>query len=288
MRFVRLAVVLTVLPIVACGAAQPAPRPVPPVEATAPPPGPADEAEVARPPAAPAGDAAAAGAAGATNAAVDVAAADADASGSDPASAEAAAPSGLPRRCPGGEPPCVPPKPFVDRLCAGKYPSVALVMFEKTAPWTHAYLRMREVKAVNTLGGPTGAGSLLFAEEVVIVGRAGGGPGGMQVSGADGLIVLRWDGTCATLTTEEVETEYQPGFPPTPDITWNHLDPSLQQALLASQGVKAWRERYKLDCKGQRAGTETGACKRTRDSLARAVSDALHKGLALPDPERVP
>jgi len=285
MRFVRLAVVLTVLPIIACGAAQPAPRPLPPAEAAAAPPGPAAEADVAREPAAPAGDAAAAGA---TDAAVDASAEAAEASGSDPAPAEATAPTGLPRSCPGGEPPCVPPKPFVDRLCAGKYPSVALVMFEKTSPWTHAYLRMREVKAVNTLGGPTGAGSLLFAEEVVIVGRAGGGPGGMQVSGADGLIVLRWDGTCATLTAEEVETEYQPGFPPTPNITWNHLDPSLQQALLASQGVKAWRERYKLDCRGQRAGTETGACKRTRDSLARAVSDALHKGLALPDPERLP
>lgn len=283
MRFVRLAIVLTVLPIVACGAAQPGPRPAPPVGATAPPPEPATaEAAAAREPTAPAVDEAGAGADRATDTATEAVAEPA------PASAEVAAPAGLPRRCVTGEPPCVPPKGFVDRLCAGKYPSVALVMFEKGAPWTHAYLRMREVKAVNTLGGPTGAASLLFAEEVVIVGRAGGGPDGMEVSGADGLIVLRWDGTCATLTAEEVETEYQPGFPPTPNITWNHLDPSLQQALLASQGVKAWRERYKLDCKGQRAGTETGACKRTRDSLARAVSDALHKGLTLPDPERLP
>ncbi len=288
MRSVSLAAALSALLLIACGGSQPEPvAATAPAEAAATPAGPA--AGDAAVPVAAAAPAPPAPATGEPDAGGEPDAAEPDAAASlAPAPSEAAAPAGLPRRCPSGEPPCEPPKAFVDRLCAGKYPSVALVMFEKSAPWTHAYLRMREVKAVNTLGGPTGAGSLLFAEEVVIVGRASGGPGGMQVSGADGLIVLRWDGTCATLTTEEVETEYQPGFPPTPDITWNHLDPSLQQALLTSQGVKAWRERYKLDCKGQRAGTETGACKRTRDSLARAVSDALHKGLALPDPERVP
>jgi len=288
MRSAALAAALFVLSLAACGGSQPEPvAAAAPAEAAAPPAGPAAAAAAVPVAAAPPGGGESAATDGGADAPEPVAAA-AFASNPAPAPSEATATAGLPRSCPSGAPPCVPPRPFVDRLCAGKYPSVALVMFEKSAPWTHAYLRMREVKAVNTLGGPTGAGSLLFAEEVVIVGRASGGPGGMQVSGADGLIVLRWDGTCATLTTEEVETEYQPGFPPTPDITWNHLDPSLQQALLASQGVKAWRERYKLDCKGQRAGTETGACKRTRDSLARAISDALHKGLALPDPERLP
>jgi hypothetical protein len=198
-------------------------------------------------------------------------------------------PEDFPRACPTGEPPCVPAKSFVDRLCSAKHAGAALVMFEKSAPWEHAFIRMREVKAVNTLGGPAGAGVLPFAEEVLIVGKSGGGGGGgeLEVSGSDGYIVLRWDGTCATLTTEEV-VGYEPGFPPAPAIVWNHIDPNLQEALLASTKVKQARTRYRTECKGQRAGNETGLCKRATDDLSRTIAAVLRTGFALPDPEHRP
>jgi hypothetical protein len=47
---------------------------------------------------------------------------------------------------------CLPPKPFVKRLCAGFFPDTALAMFKKGSPWTRGYLRMN-VEAWNASGG---------------------------------------------------------------------------------------------------------------------------------------
>ncbi|MEP7124758.1 MAG: hypothetical protein ABJE95_27770, partial [Byssovorax sp.] len=94
---------------------------------------------------------------------------------------------------------CLPPKPFVKRLCAGFFPDTALAMFTKGTPWTRGYLRMN-VEAWNASGGMSSSDKLVFDEEVLIVAHRSADTGGMQVSGSTGSYdVLRWDGTCASL-----------------------------------------------------------------------------------------
>ncbi|MGH7437144.1 MAG: hypothetical protein ACRENE_15830, partial [Polyangiaceae bacterium] len=61
----------------------------------------------------------------------------------------------LPSKCADGTegPRCLFPDEFVDRLCRRAFVDTTLVLFQKSAPWHHAYLR-RKVDAWFT-GGPS-------------------------------------------------------------------------------------------------------------------------------------
>jgi hypothetical protein len=193
----------------------------------------------------------------------------------------------MPSECASSGELCLPPAEFTQRLCSGKNPDVAVYMMQKGQPWTRGYIRVENVDTVNTLGGPAGESKLVFGEEVVILrGKTEEGSGaGMQVSGMGGFIVLRWDGTCATLAEHELVT-WVPGLPRHAPLVWKYLGDGVQEALLLSQRVRLARKQHRAQCKGARFGRST-ECLRATEKLNDAIVVAVRTGTKVPFPERV-
>ena len=196
---------------------------------------------------------------------------------------------GLPNECAAGNDPCVPPDDFVQRLCEEKYPSVALVMFAKSAPWEHAYVRVEEVDAINSMGGPMADTRLVFAEEVLILRRnVNAATGGLQVSGPDSYDVLRLDGTCALLQEGEFGSYMIPRQIKYAPVVWKLLDPAIQEALSQSPGIEAKSKNQRTACRGVSMGGGSRECQRATHELARTIMGELRKGMQLPFPKRLP
>jgi hypothetical protein len=195
-------------------------------------------------------------------------------------------PMEMPTECALGSEPCVPPLPFVKGLCQGKYPSVALVMFEKSSPWTRIYIRQETVDAVNTQGGPSSDQDLVFGEELLLLRDTAADASGIQVSGG-GYFVLRWDGTCATVAPHEV-VDYAPGMLKNAPVVWKYLDAPLRDALLKKPNIKNAHSLERAECRGARPGQGTPTCQRARRLLNTHLTLAVRGGMNLPDPERLP
>lgn len=196
--------------------------------------------------------------------------------------------SALPTECTRVGDLCVPPREFVQRLCRDAYTGLALRLLGKGSPFTRGYVRSREVKAVNTLGGPSSDQPLRFEEEVLILSFTGApGAGQLQVSGMGGYAVLRWDGTCATLGDEELSTR-APRAPKHPDVPWKYIDDSIQAALLKDATVEAARRQHRKHCHGVSLGRISAECARAEGALADSVIAAVRSGVSLPLPDRMP
>ncbi len=208
---------------------------------------------------------------------------------SQPSSApDAGAAALLPTECVGDKARCVPPAAFSRQLCRGKYPSLALVMFEKHAPWSHLYLRVQELEPVNAYGGPRGDTPLRFGEEVVLLKRGGGASrAGMSVSGASDVDVLRLDGTCATIR-EETLVRYIPGTIVTAPVIWKYLDDGTQQALLDDRRVQGAEQNERRGCRNSSVHQRDERCQQASRALNDAILLALKRGLTLPTPSSVP
>ena len=202
------------------------------------------------------------------------------------AAPESPEPMTMPTECAEGSELCVPPLPFVKELCRGKYPSVAVVMFEKSSPWTRGYVRLEEVDAVNTQGGPSGDQNLTFGEEVIILQDTNANKDGLQVSGG-GYFVLRWDGTCATVSDGEV-VDYAPGALKNAPVVWKYLDRTLREALLENPNVKNAHALLREECRGERPSQGGPSCQRARRLLNAHLTLAVRSGMHLPPPERLP
>jgi len=215
--------------------------------------------------------------------------AEADPAAADPGPEESAAPSELPTECAGSRKPCVPPKDFVDRLCGGgRFPGVAMVMFEKSSPWTRMYVRVLQgIDSVNVSSGSSGDSRLTFGEEVIVLVHERGAGGGVQVSGSAGYFVLRWDGTCATLSGDEL-TAARPGLPRFAPFEWKFIDPAIQHALGQDPQIAEARDEFRRECRGAPAGTGDKACAEATKRLHLAVVGRLRKGMKLPLPDRLP
>jgi hypothetical protein len=181
---------------------------------------------------------------------------------------------------------CLPPPDFVDRLCRAAHVGTAIRLFEKRSPFTRAYVRMREVQAANLRGGPVGNKDLTFAEEVLILDDHGGG-GELDVSGMGGYDVLRWDGTCATLSYEEVALR-PPAAPQHADFAWKYIDDGIQEALLQRDDIKQAHASERKRCGGGEAKRESAACREASDQLGDRVAVAIRTGVDLPLPNYVP
>jgi hypothetical protein len=187
----------------------------------------------------------------------------------------------VPSECAPGSELCQPSRDFVSRLCSGKSPSVALAMFGAETPWKRAYVRMREIQAINTAGGPSGEENLVFDEEVIVLNRRAPSKTAMAVSGSDGYLVLRWDGTCATVQSEEM-TDHVPPKPMHAPIAFNYLDDDQQTALLADAKIRGLRRAQRESC-GGRALSPSEVCRNANRKLGDGVVAAVHRGLALPE-----
>jgi len=180
---------------------------------------------------------------------------------------------------------CVPPPDFVDRLCATRYPNVALAMFHKDTPWTRAYVRVRKMEAWYVPAGRSRPYTLTFAEEVIIIADRSAGPGGIKVSGSGSYDVYRWDGSCVSVMADEVSTR-PPGNPDVATLTWRHLDEGIRAALKAHRKIEFRHDLRMKNCKENEAAKK---CLRARKGLSRMVADYVRHGRTeLPLPRAVP
>jgi hypothetical protein len=194
---------------------------------------------------------------------------------------------GLPTKCAGSGDVCTPDRKFVDRLCKGNFPSVALALFAKDMPWSRGYLR-GETEAWNASGGASESGKLAFDEEVLILRKRSADMGGMQVSGAGGgYDALRWNGSCVTLSTEEVTLD-RPPSPKSAKVEFRWLDNSIQEALRKDAKVDELVVERKKECKGAHSGDVSLKCIKADAKLSDAIVQFIRQGGDVGQPEKLP
>lgn len=202
--------------------------------------------------------------------------------------AEKAGPVEVPTTCTASDGYCLPPPRFVKKLCAAFRPDLALAMFAKGTPWTRAYLK-GDVEAVNASGGVSSNDKLVFDEEVLVMIRRKADAGGIQVSGAgDGFDVLRWDGTCATLSAGEITMTAPPKAAKTPKLKWQDLAETTQAKLLEDANIAKINTDRRKACKGVTMGDVSVQCVKAVDALSLAIVGWVRKGGTLPTPATLP
>jgi len=198
-------------------------------------------------------------------------------------------PKKIPDACAGdNKDACQMPKGFVKRLCSGVYPELALMFFQKGTPWRRAYVSVKEAAPFNGLGGPSSEEKLTFDEELLVLVERKVDTGGMQVSGAGSSYdLLRWDGTCVTLSAEEVRLTAPPK-PKHATIPWRILEDPTQNALLANEALAKVAAERKKECKGATMGAVSAKCEKADKALNDLVADAVRGGTSVPKPAKVP
>ncbi len=187
-----------------------------------------------------------------------------------------------------GEAPCEPPIEFTRAVCKGKYPALAVAMFEKGSPWQRMYLKVAELEAVNAYGSRSTSGALVYGEEVLVLrGQAAANEGQMQISGSGDIDLLRWDGTCVTARQEMFAPYMMPEIANAP-INLRRLDDDIKHALLEQKYVKLMYERRRAACKGSRRSNATPECARADKKLNDAITVAVRGGMDVPAAERIP
>jgi hypothetical protein len=192
----------------------------------------------------------------------------------------------LPTACAGQGDICKMPKAFVDRLCQATFPNLALLFFGKTAPWTHGYMTGK-TQAWNAEGGASVQGVLEFDEEVLLLTAHIPPKGGMQVTGAGGYQALRWDGSCVTLSSEEVTTRTPPS-PKHPRIEWRWIEDGMRDALRKDPKVDAAFLAWHRECKGISVGDVSKKCVTEDQKLGDAIVNMVRNTGGLPDPQKLP
>ncbi|MCC6554978.1 MAG: hypothetical protein IT372_18550 [Polyangiaceae bacterium] len=183
---------------------------------------------------------------------------------------------------------CVMPRGFVRRLCSGAYAELALMLFQKGSPWRRAYVAVREAAPFNGLNGPSSDEKLTFEEELLVLSEKKVDTGGMQVSGAGASFdLLRWDGTCVTLSAEEIRFA-APSKPKHATIPWRILEDATQNALLADEALAKVAAERKKECKGATMGNVTAKCEKADKALNDLVVKAVRSGTPVPKPAKVP
>lgn len=194
----------------------------------------------------------------------------------------------IPEACAGDDGACVMPRAFVARMCAKVYPELALYFFQKGSPWRRAYVAVREVAPFNGLNGPSAEEKLVFEEELLVLSEKKVDTGGMQVSGAGSTFdVLRWDGTCATMSAEELRFAVPPK-PKHATITWRFLEDPTQNALLQHEKLAKVAEERRKECKGATMGNVSAKCEKADKVLNQLIVEAVRGGTSVPLPEKKP
>lgn len=182
---------------------------------------------------------------------------------------------------------CLPPTSFVKRLCGGFHPDIALTLFAKGTPFTRAYAA-REVEAWNASGGASSSDKLAADEEVLILYQRIPETGGMVVSGSGGgYDVLRWDGSCASLMSEEVRLK-APAKPKYAAIPWKSLDEKTRAALEANEKVSKGVTERRKECKGATMGGVSLKCEKADKAMSALIVEYVRGGGSLPPPPPLP
>ena len=194
----------------------------------------------------------------------------------------------IPDACDGEGAACVMPAGFVKRLCTGVFPDLALMFLQRGSPWRRAYVAVKEATPFNAFNGPSSDQKLVFEEELLVLREKKVDTGGMQVSGAgDSYDLLRWDGTCVTLSAEEVRLAAPPK-PKHAPITWRILEDATQEALRKNEAVDKIVTERKKECEGATMGNVTAKCEKADRALNDRLAEAVRGGTTVPQPAKVP
>jgi hypothetical protein len=110
----------------------------------------------------------------------------------------------------------------------------------------------------------------------------------MQVSGAgESYEALRWNGSCVTLSGEEVTTRVPPS-PKATDINWRILDDSIQDAMKEDSELRDTARDWRKECKGAASGEVTKACEKLSKKLSGLVVKYVRNGGKVPQPSKLP
>ena len=177
---------------------------------------------------------------------------------------------------------CLPEADFVEALCRTTRPNVALRMFSRDAPWTRAYLR-RPVEAWYVGSGWSSPSLLAGGEEVLVLAERQPDMGGMKVSGAGSYDVLRWDGSCVSVMSNEIAVRGRAAGQ-VATISWRDLNDDIRQALEQNRRVQLRRKEQRKACRqpGQAAQRR---CEQARAALSREIGTYIRQGGELPWPE---
>ncbi len=171
---------------------------------------------------------------------------------------------------------CSPPGAFVQDLCSGHArPDVALLLFAKGSPWTRAYLRLN-VEAWYP-GSRSPKATLQLGEEVVVLHHPNSNGGIIINGGGAPFDVIRLDGSCASLSGEEV-TLKRPASPKHAAVPWRQLDPKVRGALLSDPTVTETSTAYDEACREGAAP----ACAKAGNKLTMAILEFLARGGKVP------
>ena len=181
---------------------------------------------------------------------------------------------------------CVPPAKFVKKLCANVNPDVALVYFRKGSPFTRGYLT-GNTKAWNASGGAAYDDTLVFDEEVIVLSLKENTTG-IEVSGAGtGYDVLRWDGSCATLSGQELTLKAPPTKAKIAKLEWKMFSEQSQNALLSDATIAKVNKERRDECKGVTIGDVSHKCVKAVDKLSDAIASFVRNGGEVPVPSAV-
>ena len=196
-------------------------------------------------------------------------------------------PMGVPRECVTQGEFCVPPLPFVKRLCRHRSPDVAIYMMGSDQPWTRRFVRVKQAPAVNPFTGRTNDEKLTFGEEVLVLRyRTNTDHNQMQVSGQEGYDLLRWDGSCASLAEGEL-VKWMPKKQVTyPLFAWRRLGSRYREALRTDRRVTQAEEVHEELCHGATLA-RSPQCVKATEALSKAIARAVRAGLDLPKPKRI-
>jgi hypothetical protein len=189
--------------------------------------------------------------------------------------------------CQGGEDGCMPPARWVDKMCSGVHPEVALHMFRGGSPWKRVYSKFR-APAFNGSGGPSVSDDRVEKGEELIAlrrnseGRASSA-GEMTVGDTAGYDLLRWNGSCVTMHDGEY-SEKAPRRRVHARVEWRWLGDGIQSALQSDGTVKEAFVARRKECKGATIGLVTKKCVECDDSLVTAIVEYVRNGGELPAP----
>lgn len=176
---------------------------------------------------------------------------------------------------------CLPPPAFVEELCSMPDPNVGITMMRKGTPWTRVYVRRQEMEAWYASGGRSRPAKLRFGEELVVLAvRGAGNGGGVQVSGSGSYDVLRWDGTCVSLMSDEI-ARFVAANPEVAPIPWQRLDADMQDALERNAKVKFRNESRRAACQVVGPGSDR-KCATAEQGLSRTIGEFVRSGGEIP------
>jgi hypothetical protein len=187
---------------------------------------------------------------------------------------------------------CLPPQQWVNKLCNGVYPEVALHMFRGGTPWTRVFSKAR-APALNAASGGTSLSDekVDMHEELIALRRNDDArkmrAGEMSMGDIAGYDFLRWNGSCVTLHDGEFSAK-QPRRVSHARVEWKWLSESTQEALSTDGDVReAFLERRK-ECRGATMGRVSKECVKRDKYLMDAIVEYVRSGGELPAPSEMP